>query len=174
MQTPRTGGDPFRPRKRREPPINLPPAVLVALGLLFAIFLLQQFVFDYRTNMMIWQDFGFLPVRYAHPLSDQGFAWLWSPLTYSFLHGGWTHIIFNAIWLSIFGAPVAKRIGALRFLLLWVTSSAASAFFFAATDWGAVSVLIGASGVVSAYMGLPAVSSSAAAGSCRRRIWRHA
>ncbi|QQM29577.1 rhomboid family intramembrane serine protease [Martelella lutilitoris] len=152
MRTPRTGGDPFRPQ-RREPPINLPPVVLAALGVLFAVFLLQEFVLGYATNMMVWQEFGFIPARYVHALGSRDLAWLWSPLTYSLLHGGWSHIIFNAIWLAIFGAPVAKRLGPLRFLLLWVTSAAASAFFFALTDWGAVTVLIGASGVVSAYMG---------------------
>ncbi|PRX11858.1 UNVERIFIED_ORG: membrane associated rhomboid family serine protease [Martelella mediterranea] len=152
MRTPQTGGAPFRPQ-RREPPINLPPVVLAALGVLFAIFLIQEFALGYATNLMIWQEFGFLPARYVHPLGEQGLSWLWSTLTYSLLHGGWSHIIFNAIWLAIFGAPVARRIGAVRFLILWLTSAVASAFFFAATDWGAVSVLIGASGVVSAYMG---------------------
>lgn len=153
MQTPQTGGGGMDRKPRREPAINLPPVVVGALVLLFAIFLAQEYLFSYRTNMTIWQDFGFLPVRYVHSLSDQGFAWLWSPLTYSLLHGGWAHIIFNSIWLAIFGAPVARRIGSVRFLLLWVTSAVVSAFFFAATDWGAVTVLIGASGVVSAYMG---------------------
>ncbi|MGV0879518.1 rhomboid family intramembrane serine protease [Martelella sp. FLE1502] len=153
MQTPRTGGGRMDHDRHREPAINLPPVVIGALAVLFAIFLVQEFLLSYRTNVMIWQEFGFLPVRYAHSLLQQGWAWLWSPLTYSLLHGGWTHIVFNAIWLAIFGAPVARRIGAARFLILWVTSAAASAFFFAATDWGAVTVLIGASGVVSAYMG---------------------
>ena len=152
MRTPRTGDDPFKPRKR-EPAINLPAVVLGALGLLFAIFLLQNYVLGYATNLMVWQEFGFLPARYIHPLGAQGFAWLWSPFSYSLLHGGWTHIIFNSIWLAIFGAPVARRLGAVRFIILWLASAAFSAFFFAATDWGAVSVLIGASGVVSAYMG---------------------
>ena len=152
MQTPRTGGGADRER-RREPAINLPPVVVGALALLFAIFLVQEYLLSDRTNVMIWQDFGFLPVRYAHSLWQQGWAWLWSPLTYSLLHGGFGHIIFNSLWLAIFGAPVARRIGTLRFLLMWVTSAAVSAFFFAATDWGAVTVLIGASGVVSAYMG---------------------
>ena len=151
MQTPRTGGD--RMERRREPAINLPPVVIAALGVLFAIFLLQEFVLDYRTNVTVWQEFGFVPARYVHSLADQNFGWLWSPITYSLLHGGWAHIVFNSIWLAIFGAPVARRIGAVRFLLLWVLSAAASAFFFAATDWGAATVLIGASGVVSAYMG---------------------
>ena len=150
MRTPQAG-NPARPP--RNPPVNLPGAVLFALGLLFAIFLLQEFILSYRVNMLIWRDFGFIPARYAHPLGEQNLGWLWTPLTYSLLHGGWAHIIFNSLWLAIFGAPVARRIGAVRFLALWVTSAAASAFFFAVVDWGAVTVLIGASGVVSAYMG---------------------
>ncbi|AJY47455.1 rhomboid family intramembrane serine protease [Martelella endophytica] len=150
MRTPQAG-NPTRPP--RNPPVNLPGAVLSALGILFAIFLVQEYFLSYATNLIVWRDFGFMPARYVHPLGEQDLAWLWSPVTYSLLHGGWAHIIFNSLWLAIFGAPVARRIGAVRFLALWVTSAAASAFFFAAVDWGAVAVLIGASGVVSAYMG---------------------
>ena len=156
MPSPDAENNPWNQRPRRPrnpPPVNLPGVVLAALGVLFVIFLLQQFVFGYRTNVVIWNDFGFVPARYAHALGNQSLAWLWSPLSYSLLHGGWTHIIFNSLWLAIFGAPVARRIGTVRFLVMWVTSAAFSAFFFAAVDWGAVTVLIGASGVVSAYMG---------------------
>ncbi|TCT38821.1 rhomboid family intramembrane serine protease [Martelella mediterranea] len=151
MQTPQNG--PYRPRKPSNPPVNLPPAVLIALCVLFAIFLFQEYVLGLRSSAVIWQNFGFIPARYTHALGDQGLAWLWSPFTYSLLHGGWTHIVFNSLWLAIFGAPVARRIGTLRFVIFWLVSAAASAFFFAFTDWGAPSVLIGASGVVSAYMG---------------------
>lgn len=154
MRTPETGNGFSAPeRPRGNPAINLPPVVLVALAVLFVVFLLQELVLGYQANNYIWQNFGFIPARYSHDLSAQGLAWLWSPVTYSLLHGGWSHIIFNSLWLAIFGAPVARRLGVVRFVVLWVLSAVVSAFFFAATDWGAPSVLIGASGVVSAYMG---------------------
>ena len=38
--------------------------------------------------------------------------------TYALLHGSWTHVILNAAWLAAFGAPVARRCGALRFAAL--------------------------------------------------------
>lgn len=81
-------------------------------------------------------------------------------MTYSFLHGGIEHILFNGLWLMAFGAPVLRRIGTVRFVLLWCISAAVSAFGHAALNWGDVTVLIGASGVVSALMGRPAASLS--------------
>ncbi len=43
--------------------------------------------------------------------------------------------------------------GALRFLVYWLVSSIASALLFLVLHWGEVSLLIGASGVISALMG---------------------
>ena len=54
--------------------------------------------------------FGFIPARYTIPLAQQGLEWLWTPVTYSFLHGGVEHILFNGLWLMAFGAPVARRL----------------------------------------------------------------
>ncbi|TPW28012.1 rhomboid family intramembrane serine protease [Martelella alba] len=135
------------------PPVNLPPAVIASLAVLFVVFLFQQYVIDFSGRSVLWMRFGFIAGRYSLPLDQQGLAWLWSPVTYSLLHGSWTHIIFNSIWLAIFGAPVANRIGSLRFAILWIVSAVFSAFFFAALNWGSPEILIGASGVVSAYMG---------------------
>ncbi len=133
---------------------NLPPVILASLAVLIVIFAVM--------NLPWWSDdtlswfyfsFSFIPARYAFPLSQQGLEWLWTPLTYSLLHGGIEHIVFNSLWLMVFAAPVARRIGALRYVIFWVFSSAASAFMHAALYWGDQTLLIGASGVVSALMG---------------------
>jgi len=57
------------------------------------------------------------------------------------------------LWLTAFGAPVVRRIGTTRYVIFWILSAAAAAFFHAALHWGEQTVLIGASGVVSALMG---------------------
>ncbi len=69
-------------------------------------------------------------------MSQQGLEWLWTPVTYSLLHGGIEHIVFNGLWLMVFAAPVARRIGAARYVIFWVLSAAASAFLHAAICWG--------------------------------------
>ncbi|MDE1995991.1 MAG: rhomboid family intramembrane serine protease [Rhizobiaceae bacterium] len=139
---------------QRVPAFNLPPIILASLGLLIVIFGIQ--------NLPWWSDdqldwlyvtFSFIPARYTFPLSQQGLEWLWTPVTYSLLHGSIEHIFFNGLWLMVFAAPVARRIGVLRYVVFWILSAAASAFLHAVIYWGDQGLLIGASGVVSGLMG---------------------
>lgn len=148
--------EPEKAEAEREtsPPIfNLPRSIVVTLALLIVIYLVQEYALDSQTRDYFVVMFAFAPVRYVYSLADQGFEWLWTPVTYSLLHGNIQHILFNSLWLMAFGAPVAKRFGALRYTLFWIFSAAAAAFFHAALAWGDETLLIGASGVVSALMG---------------------
>jgi membrane associated rhomboid family serine protease len=72
------------------------------------VFFLQQ-VMPGLTGM-----FDFVPV----------YAWRepWTVVTYMFLHGGFTHILFNMIALYFFGPQVEARIGSNRFLALYFIS----------------------------------------------------
>ncbi|WP_210056509.1 rhomboid family intramembrane serine protease [Neorhizobium petrolearium] len=139
---------------QRSPPVfNLPRSLVVTLALLAAIYIVQEYLLDDDTRAYFVVNLAFTPLRYAYPLEEQGFAWLWTPVTYSLLHGSIEHILFNALWLMAFGAPVVRRIGTLRYVVFWVLSAAAAAFFHAMINWGNETLLIGASGVVSALMG---------------------
>ncbi|MGG6897052.1 rhomboid family intramembrane serine protease [Rhizobium sp. BR 315] len=146
--------EPEDPRPQRVPAFNLPPVILVSLAVLVAVFALMN-VPSWSDDTLNWIyfTFSFMPARYAFPLSQQGLEWLWTPVTYSLLHGGVQHIVFNSLWLMVFAAPVARRIGSARYVIFWILSSAASAFMHAALFWGDQTLLIGASGVVSALMG---------------------
>jgi membrane associated rhomboid family serine protease len=81
---------------------------------------------------------------------------VWTLLTYALLHGSWTHVGLNTVWLFAFGPPVARRFGSARFLLFMAVSAVASA----AAHWAAspmdFSPLIGASGSDSGLMGAAA------------------
>lgn len=140
-------------RPQRNPVFNLPPALTASLGLLIAIFAAQSLLLP--DDMLDWfyVTFGFIPARYVVPFSQQGLEWLWTPVTYSLLHANIEHILFNGLWLMAFGAPVVRRIGTTRYIVLWILSAIASAALSAAVHWGSMSPLIGASGVVSALMG---------------------
>jgi membrane associated rhomboid family serine protease len=136
------------------PPIfNLPTGVLVALALVCGIYALQALVFSAALNDWITFEFAFVPLRYVYPLSEQSLAWLWSPVTYSLLHGSLQHLVFNSLWLAAFGTPVCRRIGELRFVVFWIVSAVAAAALHALVNWGEPSVMVGASGVISALMG---------------------
>ncbi|MBB3947590.1 membrane associated rhomboid family serine protease [Rhizobium skierniewicense] len=138
---------------QKTPVFNLPGVLVAILGVLIAVHVISTYLLSEDAYGWFLYTFGFIPLRYAVPLSQQGLEWLWTPITYSFLHGGIEHILFNGLWLMAFGAPVLRRIGTLRFILLWCVSSAVAAFGHAFLNWGDVTVLIGASGVVSALMG---------------------
>lgn len=141
-----------RPR-RREPVFNFPAPISASILLLVALFVMQEYVLPADLSEAFVVSLGFSPVRYIYPLAGQNLEWLWTPVTYSLLHGGWEHLLFNCLWLAAFGTPVARRIGTGRYVLLWIVSAVASAGLHAALNWGAASLLIGASGVISALMG---------------------
>jgi len=142
-----------RPPPQKQPVFNLPFIIVAVLGFMIAIQVGSAYLMSDTTYEAFLFTFGFIPARYTIPLAQQGLEWFWTPVTYSFLHGGVEHILFNGLWLMAFGAPVARRIGTPRFILFWIISSAISAFGHAALDWSSITVLIGASGVVSALMG---------------------
>ncbi|WP_313616771.1 rhomboid family intramembrane serine protease [Agrobacterium sp.] len=136
-----------------EPVFNLPGLLLITLGLLAVVYLVGEYLLSGDGYAWYLFTFGFIPMRYVVPFSEQGYEWLWTPITYSLMHGSTAHIVFNGLWLAAFGTPVMRRIGAGRFILFWCLSAAVSAFGHAALNWQDITVLIGASGVVSALMG---------------------
>jgi membrane associated rhomboid family serine protease len=70
----------------------------------------------------------------------------WTIITYMFLHGGFTHILFNMLGLWFFGPRVEQRLGSSRFLWLYFISGVSGALL---SLWLAPhSALIGASAAI--------------------------
>lgn len=46
---------------------------------------------------------------------------VWQPLTYMFMHGGLTHILFNMFGVVMFGAIIERVFGSARYLLFYLT-----------------------------------------------------
>jgi membrane associated rhomboid family serine protease len=51
---------------------------------------------------------------------QRGFFWM--VLTYMFVHGGFTHILFNMLGLFIFGSPLERQMGSNEFLLFYIAT----------------------------------------------------
>jgi len=100
-------------------------------------------------------QFAFIPMRYFSQefATAWPFANLYSPITYSFLHGNWEHLIINSIWMLAFGSVIARRIGNLRFILFCVVGSIAGAALHMIFHLSSFTPMIGASAVVSACTG---------------------
>jgi membrane associated rhomboid family serine protease len=76
----------------------------------------------------------------------------WTALTYALLHGSWTHVLVNGVWLAAFGTPVARRCGALWFLALGGVCAVAGALAHWLTDPSSVVPMVGASAAISGWM----------------------
>jgi len=81
------------------------------------------------------------------PLGSDYFA-PWQLLSYAFLHGGFSHLIFNMLGVFMFGAELERGFGTRRFALLYfasvITAALAQLAFAAAT--GSAQPTVGASG----------------------------
>ncbi|MBR4253985.1 MAG: rhomboid family intramembrane serine protease [Lentisphaeria bacterium] len=81
----------------------------------------------------------------------------WQPLTAMFMHGGFTHILFNMWGLYIFGGIVAPRLGGKGFLALYMATGLLGNLVWLAASWNSPAILCGASGAVMAVTAAAAV-----------------
>ena len=101
-------------------PLNLPPVTRNLLIANVVVFLLQQ-VF----GEMLLQYFALWPWGPDHvmqlssgALASVGFR-LWQVVSYAFMHGGVTHILFNMIALYMFGGVIERTFGARNFVIYY-------------------------------------------------------
>lgn len=151
-----SGGAGYGGPGARQPVFNLPSVIVWVLGVMWLVQFVRDFLLTGFRNVQVVIEGGFIPIRYSIGFGDQSLAWLWTPLTYSLLHGGFAHIIVNSIWLMAFGAVVARRIGTARFVVFWLFSAIAAAGLYWLANQGSNVPMIGASGVVSGLMGAAA------------------
>lgn len=167
---------------RSEPFFNIPTVVLALLAVMAAIQVWRS-ALPSGADLNVVADLAFVPGRLTFAIDPVGvvrhistfgssnnpgtrqqaaLAGLflqhhnrapWTVLTYAFLHGGWVHLGLNGIWMVAFGTPVARRFGAVRFLV----------FMAVAAVWGAIAhwlcypygfaPVVGASAAISGLMG---------------------
>jgi membrane associated rhomboid family serine protease len=134
---------------------NVPGSVLAVLGLLVGVHVLRSAlpeVWDSWVTMAL----AFIPGRYdgyAEEIPGGLIASVTSFLTYAVVHGDLIHLTVNSAWLLAFGAAVAGRIGAVRFLLFSAFCAIAGALAFLILNPGLMAPMVGASGAVSGLMG---------------------
>jgi membrane associated rhomboid family serine protease len=93
-----------------------------------------------------------LQLELARYVLAEGNGRIWTGLTHALLHGSWTHLVINGIWLAAFGTPVARRCGNARFLLLFVVAAFGGALAHVLTHPYQALPLVGASAAVSGMM----------------------
>ncbi|MDR0316277.1 MAG: rhomboid family intramembrane serine protease [Treponema sp.] len=118
-------------------------AVFWIIGINIVIFMAMYFLGrNFRELMTAF--LAMIPQKVLH-------GWIWTFVTYMFVHDGFSHIFFNMFALFIFGVPVERQMGSREFLLFYfVTGTLAGIFsFFVYVFTGAYWVaLVGASGAI--------------------------
>ncbi|MGD0720348.1 MAG: rhomboid family intramembrane serine protease [Roseiarcus sp.] len=171
---------PIAARAGREPIFDAPRVVIAVVAALVVVHAIVA-LGSAETQDLVVGDFAFIPGRltlalWPDRLADllaranvdpealrqarmirefpalRGGAMPWTLLTYAFLHGSWSHVGLNAIWIVAFGPPVARRIGAWRFLALFVATAVAGALAHWAFSMMDFTPLIGASAADSGLM----------------------
>jgi membrane associated rhomboid family serine protease len=98
---------------------------------------------------------AFVPARLTEGglgLGDLGTG-LESALVSMFLHGGWSHILGNMLFLWIFGDNVEDRLGHFRSLVFYLLCGYAATFAHLWANPGSTVPAIGASGAISGVLG---------------------
>jgi len=70
--------------------------------------------------------------------------WVWTPITYMFVHGGFFHLLFNMLMLVFFGPPLEERWGSTEFVKFYLLAGLGGALLSVFTQYP----IIGASGAV--------------------------
>ena len=138
-----------------EPFLTAPASVLWLIGVILAAHGIRVLLPGDWPDLLV-NVFAFIPARYAfaQDFSLGLAAFLAIPfISHVFLHAGWAHVVFNSLWLLAFGPAVARRLGALKFVLFFLFCGIAGALLHLLVYWGSSDAVVGASGAISGLMG---------------------
>lgn len=108
------------------------------------ISLRKPFRYSYKNaalKLIIINVIVFLLFRYTNliPIDERYFAinvagfisgkMFWQPFTYMFMHGSFSHLIFNMLGLYFFGSQIERALGTKEFLLMYFVIGVLSGLF---------------------------------------------
>src|ERR1700712_5690591 len=122
-----------QPDTPRQPIFRVPAIVLILIGLLAVAHVARTLVSPAISLAWINQ-FAFIPARYSAPFLSQhgidGGSLMQRAVpffSYMGLHGDYTHLAINCLWLLAFGPIVARRFGPVLFLVFFILCGLAAA-----------------------------------------------
>ncbi len=114
------------------------------LGALAAGFVLQSAAEYFRSSFLM--DYGALSA------SNLRSGEVWTLLTYVFLHGGVFHLLLNGLGIFFLGRALQDSLGETRLAWLTLWGAVGAALAWAGLHFNRTGAVIGASGVVMAYL----------------------
>jgi membrane associated rhomboid family serine protease len=146
-------------RPSREPFLNAPGTIFWLIGALVLAHVGRVLAPQPLPEVLLF-EFSFIPARYsetalaASGIPEPTFVGKAVPfVSYMFLHGDYTHLAINSLWLLAFGPIVARRLRTGKFLLFFAFCGIASAAAHLAVYFAALDQVVGASGGVAGLMG---------------------
>ena len=139
-------------RRGSGPVFNAPWVVIATIAVLVAIHLALELAGE---DWQVWAlyAFSFIPSRFQpNAIAMLEGSQYWSLVTYAFLHADWMHVGFNCLWLLIFGTPVARVLGVLRYSIIFIVAAIGGALVMLAVHWGEFVITVGASASVSGLL----------------------
>ena len=133
---------------------SIPIVTVILIILNLYIFFRQSIMTDPQLERFFIQ-YGLIPVLFTERLQDYSwFGVLYAPLVTSFfLHGSWFHVLFNMLYLWIFGDNIEDRLGHFRFILFYFLSGILANAAHFLTDINSPIPLVGASGAIAGVLG---------------------
>jgi len=116
---------------------DLPPATRGLVAASFCGWILEM---AFRGPLNYY--FGLVPLKVA------GSGWLWQPVTYIFIHGGFWHFLFNAFMLWMMGSVIEPVMGSRKFFVYFLFCGAAAGLITVAVSSVSSVAVIGASGAI--------------------------
>jgi membrane associated rhomboid family serine protease len=104
---------------------------IVTVGLIVANAIVWFWEISGKTSMETdVVHYGYYPCKIEgpclNPATHADVSWYDGALTSMFMHGGWEHIIFNMLFLWIFGNNVEDAMGKVRFFLWYIAGGLAA------------------------------------------------
>ena len=96
---------------------------LIAINI--AVFVIQLNA-SADTELAMMRDFALISAALTGKVT-LGHEWppIWSAFAYMFLHGGWSHIIGNMLFLWVLGDNIEDAFGSVRFFFFYMLCGAA-------------------------------------------------
>lgn len=136
----------------RVPMINLPPVTKAVIATFIAVHVLLQLLAPGLLGPA-YENFSFIPGRYTGALPFTAWA-LAAPVSYAFLHGGWTHLILNSVMMAALGTGVERWLGGRLMLALFLFCGIAGALCqFALAPQSTVPVVGASAGISGLFAG---------------------
>ena len=149
---------PFLPLYDSNPRVNVKlhyvTISLIAVNLFFFIETISSVRIGFGETLI---GYTLLPARLFGdlnlPLEAQGFGVVFSLISYQFLHGGWEHLIFNMLFLWVFGDNIEDKLGHKKFIAYYLMCGIAGGVLHSLVNTTSLKPTIGASGAIAGILG---------------------